>query len=83
MAAGQFPGLEDEGSEESCQDLLAFYEFCRQNKEPMSRLDPLTCSSYECAVRGCLSFAEDCKTCITRRFLVPSIAHYCRAMRAG
>jgi hypothetical protein len=24
-----------------------FYEFCRQNMEPTSGLEPLTCSSYE------------------------------------
>jgi hypothetical protein len=30
-----------------------------------------------------LSVAEDCKTRMTRRFLVPSIAYYCGALRAG
>ena len=30
-----------------------FYEFCRQNMEPTSGLEPLSPAHYECAVRGC------------------------------
>src|SRR5215217_8956567 len=30
-----------------------FYGFCRKIREPTSGLEPLTCSSYECAVSGC------------------------------
>ncbi len=39
--------------------------------------------SLRVRVQWLLSFAEDCKTRITRRFLIPSIAHHCRVLRAG
>src|SRR5215213_993028 len=31
----------------------SYLQICTKNREPTSGLDPLTCSSYECAVRGC------------------------------
>ena len=34
----------------SVSGALTFYGFCRRNEEPTSGLEPLTCSSYECAV---------------------------------
>jgi hypothetical protein len=41
------------------------------------------CSSYECAVRGCRALHGICKSRISKRFFVLSIADYCRALRAG
>ena len=50
--------------------------------EPTSGLEPLTCSLRVCG-QWLLRVAEVCRFRITTRFFVPSIAHYCRALRPG
>ncbi len=52
------------------------------SREPTSGLEPPT---YSLRVRGqgLLGVALACKSRISKQFLVPCIAHYCRVLRAG
>ena len=50
--------------------------------EPTSGLEPLSCSLRVCG-QWLLSVAQNCKSRISKRFIVPSIAHYCRVLRSG
>src|SRR5215208_3198430 len=51
-------------------------------EEPTSGLEPLTCSLRVCG-QWLLGVARDCKSCINRRSLVPSVARYFRRLRPG
>jgi hypothetical protein len=54
----------------------------RQNEEPTSGLEPLSCS-LRVSGQGLLSVAQDCKSRINKGLSVPCIAQYCRVLRAG
>src|SRR5215203_5406818 len=52
----------------------------RQNKEPTSGLEPLTCSSYECAVRRCRGLHRLANSAYLSLFLFSTllrVAPYC------
>jgi hypothetical protein len=51
-------------------------------REPTSGLEPLTCSLRVCG-QWLLRVARACKFRISKPFLVPWLARYCRALRAG
>jgi hypothetical protein len=56
-----------------------FYEFCRQNMEPTSGLEPLTCS-LRVIIRTLQRFAQDCKSHYLGDFLfcgLPCVAPNC------
>ena len=59
-----------------------FCVFCRKKREPTSGLEPLTCSLRVCG-QWLPRVARGCKSPLSKRFLVPSIARYCSALRAG
>src|SRR5215212_4212504 len=51
------------------------------------RADERARTAYPCSLRVCgqalLGIAWVCKLCISKRFVVPRIAHYCRVLRPG
>jgi hypothetical protein len=52
-------------------------------QEPTSGLEPLTQFHYECAVSGCQALHGFCKYLIGKRFPLPYLARYCRALHPG
>ncbi len=61
---------------------FSFYGVCRKIKEPTSGLEPLTCSLRVCG-QWLLSVARVCKSRISKRSPIPSIARCCRVLRPG
>ena len=62
----------------ACVDVPANF---KKDREPTSRLEPLTCSSYECTVSLVAGRCTLLRFCINKRSLGPSIAWHCRIVR--
>jgi transposase len=63
------------------RDLSGRYDPHKKRADERTRTADLT--SLRVRGQGLLTIARGCKFCISKRFSVLSIAHFCRVLRAG